>query len=231
MSLTTTELEELLRLALAALRGQASVAAPVTLPAGIAPTQFEPGAAGPTLAEWLVTYRSIINERGYKDQTIKNRAAALKHIEAVLGTRPLRAIKPHEIATQLKQFSPHTACRFLGELRDVYVEAIANGSAETSPAAHVKPPRAPGLRKRLTLETWQSMLTLSKTGPQRWVPAMLLLARLAEPARDPQPVGAHLHQRGHESGHCANTARPPTRRNDCDLPRRSRPDRRRLENS
>jgi integrase len=170
MSLSPAELEDLLRLALSALRGQ------VREPAAIALAQPESVQAGQTLAEWLVTYRQIIGERGYKVQTIKNRGAALKHIETILGARPLRAIKPHEIAVKLKLFTPHTAGRILGELRDVYVEAIANGAAETSPAAHVKPPRAPGLRKRLTLETWQAMLTLAKTGPQRWVVAMLLLA-------------------------------------------------------
>jgi len=173
MSLTPVELEELLRLALAALRGQASA------PSAAAPAIAQPepiAVLGATLAEWLVTYRQIIAERGYKDQTLKNRAASLKHIEELWGARPVSAIKPHEVAVKLKLFTPHTAGRILGELRDVYVEAIANGMAESSPAAHVKPPRAPGLRKRLKLETWQSMLTLARTGPQRWVPAMLLLA-------------------------------------------------------
>ena len=140
----------------------------------VQPAQPAPG--GETVAEWLVTYRGIISERGYKAQTMKNRAASLKHIQALWGERPLRAVKPHEIAKGLKLCTPHKAGRVLGELRDVYVEAISNGAAETSPAAHVKPPRAPGLRKRLTLETWQSMLALARTGPQRWVPAMLLLA-------------------------------------------------------
>lgn len=133
-------------------------------------------APGPLLSEWLVTYRKIIAERGYNPQTIKNRTTSLKHIEAVWGALPLSGIKPHEIASKLKLFTPHTACRVLGEMRDVYVEAIANGQAETSPAAHVKAPRAPGLRKRLTLDTWQSMHALAKTGPQRWVSAMMLLA-------------------------------------------------------
>jgi integrase len=169
MPLSASELEELLRLALTALRGQA--AAPAAVPAA-APALD----AGPTLAEWLVTYRAIIGRRGYHEQTIKNRSTCLKHIEAVWGERPLRAIKPHEIGAKLKLCTPHKAGRVLGELRDVYAEAIANGAAETSPAAHVKPPRAPGIRKRLTLDVWQSMLTLSKAGPQRWVPAMLLLA-------------------------------------------------------
>lgn len=128
------------------------------------------------MAEWLSTYRTIIGQRGYHEQTLKNRATSLKHIECVWGELPLQAIKPHEIATKHKLCTPHKAGRVLGELRDVYVEAIANGAAETSPAAHVKPPRAHGLRKRLTLEVWHSMLTLSKAGPQRWVYALLLLA-------------------------------------------------------
>lgn len=175
MSLTTTELEELLRLALSALRVQAAAPA-VTACAVIAPAQSEPAHVEQTLAAWLVTYRTIIGQRGYHEQTIKNRAASLKHIEEFWGARPLRAIKPHEISTALKQCTPHKAGRILGELRDVYVEAIANGAADTSPAAHVKAPRADGLRKRLTLEVWQSMLTLAKAGPQRWVAALLLLA-------------------------------------------------------
>ncbi len=170
MSLNTSELEELLRLALTALRGQAGAQPNV---AAALPSQ--PG-TGPTLADWLVTYRKVIAERGYNEQTLKNRAASLKHIEGAWGALGLRAIRPVDIATRLKRWTPHTAGRILGELRDVYVEAIAHGEAETSPAAHVKAPRAPGLRKRLTLETWQRVFALAQAGPQRWVPAMLLLA-------------------------------------------------------
>lgn len=131
---------------------------------------------GPTVAEWLVTYRSVIAERGYNRQTIKNRNTSINHIEKAWGAMQLRAVRPVDISTKLKQWSPHTAVRVLGELRDVYVEAIANGAAESSPAAHVKRPKAPGLRKRLTLETWKAMLAAAQAGPQRWVPALLLLA-------------------------------------------------------
>lgn len=130
---------------------------------------------GETLAAWLDTFRAIMNGRGYTAQTIKNRSTSLRFIELHLGARPLRAIKPHEVATLLKKCSPHKAGRVLMELRDVYVEAIANGAAETNPAAHVKKPASPGIRKRLTLETWQAMHELAKAGPQRWVPVMLLL--------------------------------------------------------
>lgn len=145
---------------------------PVAKPAANDP----PAVKGLTVAEWLTTYRSIIGQRGYNPQTIKNRTTSINHIEATWGAMQLRAIRPVDISTALKQWSPHTAVRVLGELRDVYVEAIANGAAESSPAAHVKRPKAPGLRKRLTLETWQAMLNLARHGRQRWVPAMLLLA-------------------------------------------------------
>jgi len=131
---------------------------------------------GPSVAEWLVTYRGIINERGYNPQTIKNRTTSINHIEAAWGRLKLRAVRPFDIISKLKQWSPHTAVRILGELKDVYVEAIANNAAESSPAAHVKRPKAKGLRKRLTSETWKAMLALAQTGRQRWVPAMLLLA-------------------------------------------------------
>lgn len=133
-------------------------------------------AAGPTLAEWLVTYRKAVAERGYKVQTVRNRTAALKHVESMWGAMPLRAIRPVDIASKLKLWTPHTARRVLGELRDVYTEAVNNGAAESNPAAHVKPPASPGLRKRLTLDTLQAMLDLSRASPQRWVHAMLLLA-------------------------------------------------------
>lgn len=131
---------------------------------------------GPTLAAWLPTYRTILGQRGYHAQTLKNRAGSLKHIAAVWGERPLRAIKPHEVAAKLRLFTPATAVRVLGEMRDLYSEAIANGVAESSPVRDVKPPKHPGLRKRLPLDVWRRMLTLAKVGPQRWVPAMLMLA-------------------------------------------------------
>lgn len=132
-------------------------------------------AAGKTVAEWRPTFRQIIRDRGYNRQTLRNRAAALKFIEQNLGLRALGAIKPHEITTLLKTCSPHKAVRVLGELRDVYTEAIANDEADANPAALVKPPRAPGIRKRLTIDIWQDMLLMASLGQQRWVIAMLLL--------------------------------------------------------
>lgn len=177
--MTNSELEELLSLALAALRVQAatgSAASAAAAPAAAAAAPVVPAAAPRTLNDWLVTHEQILGDRGYVSQTIKNHRANLKHVRALWGARPLAAIKPHEIVVALKPFTPSTASRVLGELRDVFAEAIANGEAESNPAAHVKPPKHPGLRERLTFDTWQAMRVLSKASPQRWVESMLLLA-------------------------------------------------------
>jgi len=37
-----------------------------------------PAAEGQTVAEWLTTYRSIIGQRGYNPQTVKNRTTSIE---------------------------------------------------------------------------------------------------------------------------------------------------------
>lgn len=172
MALTTDELEELLRLSLAALRA-AGVAAPVAQ--AVSTSQV-----GRLLSDWLPVYRGILGQRGYKAQTVRNRSAAIKHVERIWGSIPVAELKPHRIAADIRrEFLPDhssAACRVLGELRDCYVEAIANGWAENNPASHVKPPRHKVLRQRLKFETWQQMRELARTSPQRWLESLLLLA-------------------------------------------------------
>jgi integrase len=132
-----------------------------------------------TLADWLALHDKLLTERGYKAQTLKNRAANLAHVRRLWGHRPIAALKPHEVSTALRQFGADrssTARRVLAELRDAYTEAIANGWAETNPAAHIKPPAHKVKRARLKTCTWQAMRTLAQAGPQRWVESMLLLA-------------------------------------------------------
>ena len=132
-----------------------------------------------TLAEWLDVHERLLRERGYKQQTLKNRSANLSHVRRLWGQRQIIAIKPHEIATALKTFGAErssTAVRVLAELRDAYAEAIANGWAESNPAVHIKPPKHKVQRARLKFDTWQAMRTLAQAGPQRWVESMLLLA-------------------------------------------------------
>jgi integrase len=95
------------------------------------------------------------------------------------GQVPINELRPHAVASALKQFPRErssTAVRVLSELRDAYVEAIANGWAETSPAAHIKAPKHKVMRERLEFEVWAKMRALSAASPQPWVQSMLLLA-------------------------------------------------------
>jgi enterobacteria phage integrase len=167
--MTPADLAGMLELLAQGLRALPAAPPGMPTPTAVPPLQC-------TVADWLPTYEQILGERGYHTQTIKNRRANIRRLRDLWGARPIMAIKPHEIAVPLKRLSPSTASRVLAELRDMYVEAIANGEAESNPAAHVKPPKHPGLRERLTLDTWQAMRLLSKASPQRWVESLLLLA-------------------------------------------------------
>lgn len=132
-----------------------------------------------TLGEWLDVYETLLEQRDYDPQTVKNYRANLKHLRRIWGGMPIRSIKPHHVSSALKEFLPErssTARRVLSALRDVFVEAIANGWAETSPAAHVRQPPHKIKRKRLSFEVWQKMRVGAAAGRQKWVEPMLLLA-------------------------------------------------------
>jgi hypothetical protein len=82
-----------------------------------------------TLSEWLPLYQAILAERKYKAQTIKNRAAALRHVARLWGDCAIAALKPHAISAALQEFLPthsSTARRVLAELREVYAEAATS---------------------------------------------------------------------------------------------------------
>lgn len=172
--LTNQELHELLRLALAALRAGGQ---PVPASEGI--TAAAEAVPSRTLGTWLITHQRLLTERGYKDQTLRNRGAVLKHVARLWGDIDITDLKPHRISADLKQFLPERsalAVRVLAELRDAYTEAIANGWCENNPAAHVRRPRHKVLRQRLTLEVWLQMRELAKASLQRWLESLLLLA-------------------------------------------------------
>lgn len=109
------------------------VPAPAQAPQPVPPASLEDPAPAPvaepqvpvaepsadTVSSWLATYRTIIADRGYKEQTLKNRGACIKFIEQCLGSRPLRAIKPHEITTMLKRCSPQGGPRAIRVARCV----------------------------------------------------------------------------------------------------------------
>lgn len=132
-----------------------------------------------TLNEWIDVYETLLEQRNYDPQTVKNYKANLRHVRRLWGATVIRSLKPHHISTALKEFLPErssTARRVLSALRDAFVEAIANGWSETSPAAHVRPPPHKIKRKRLPFEVWCQMRAAAAVGRQKWVEPMLLLA-------------------------------------------------------
>lgn len=132
-----------------------------------------------TVSDWLEVYSEILLTRGYKAQTIKNRRGAIAHVRRLWGAVPVAELRPAAVATALRTFPKDksaTAVRVLGELRDVYVEAVAAGWAESNPARDIKPPKHRVMRERLEFGVWVQMRELARTSPQRWVESMLLLA-------------------------------------------------------
>lgn len=204
--------------------------APVVQPAPpvVAPPALVPAPPARTLADWLDVHDGVLLTRGYKAQTIKNRRSNLAHVRRLWGTVPVADLKPHAVASALRTFPKEkssTAVRVLAELRDAYVEAIANGWAETNPARDIKPPKHKVMRERLELEVWMQMRTLAQASPQRWVESLLLLAlaigqRRADLAkvRFDDVVDGHLRieqQKEAGKGYGARVEIPLTLRMDC----------------
>lgn len=128
-------------------------------------TQAEPPRCK-TIGEWLSVYERLGDDRGYKDQTVRNRKALIQKVKCIWGNKQLDQLKPHEISTNLQEFLPErssTAVRLLCMLKDVYAEAIHNGEVDINPALHVKSPKHSIKRGRLSLDTWKKMLELSKS--------------------------------------------------------------------
>ena len=139
-----------------------------------------PAAPRRTLAEWLDVHEQQIRAKGLKARTICNRTSNLRHVRRLWGDRPIAELRPHEISAALRaefvQAKAATGGRVLAELREAYNEAIANDWADRNPASHVKLPAHRVERKRLSLETWQAMLELSRASRQPWLECLLLLA-------------------------------------------------------
>lgn len=182
MTLSTADLEQLLSLALAALRANAAGSPAVAQAEAVAAAVLQPSqpaADQRTMGQWLTVHLQQLREKGYQAQTIKNRTSNIAHLRRLWGDRVITAIKPHDVATGLRTFTASEsskASRVLSELRDAFAEAIAAGWAETNPAMPIKRPVHKVMRARLKWEVWQAMRQLAQTGPQRWVESMLLLA-------------------------------------------------------
>ena len=138
-----------------------------------------PVAVQRTLNEWLVIYEGLLAQRGYDPQTIKNRRSNLVHVRRMWGDKPLREIKPRHISDALQPMLPErasTARRICDELRDIFLEAVANDWCDVNPVLNIRKPQGKVKRKRLSLEIWSGMRDLAQTHRQGWVLPMLLLS-------------------------------------------------------
>lgn len=132
-----------------------------------------------TMNEWLLIYEGLLQQRGYNPQTLKNRRSNLVHVRRLWGQQPLREIRPRHISDALQPMLPaqaSTARRICDELRDIFLEAVANDWCDTNPVLNMRKPQGKVKRKRLSLETWSGMRDLAQTHRQGWVLPMLLLA-------------------------------------------------------
>lgn len=132
------------------------------------------------IKQWLSIYGSTITSSNYKEQTIRNRKALLAHIESMWGECKLKKLKPQQIiqdiATKFLPEKASTAQRVIGELREMYSQAVINGYVNINPAMVLKLPKYRVAQKRLALNNYLQMLESAKTLPQTWVYPMLLLA-------------------------------------------------------
>jgi len=229
--MSPADLAGMLEMMAQALRMLPAGGLPVAEPVQAAPAHVpvaQPLAATRTLGDWLDVHDGILLTRGYKAQTIKNRRSNLAHVRRLWGSVPVAELRPHAVASALRTFPKErssTAGRVLAELRDAYIEAIANGWAESNPARDIKPPKHKVMRERLELDIWMQMRTLAQASPQRWVESMLLLGltigqRRADLAkvRFDDVVDGHLRieqQKEAGKGYGARVEIPLTLRMDC----------------
>lgn len=132
-----------------------------------------------TVAQWADTYRQIIAARPISDKTKANRRGALAHVLAGLGERTISAVRPHEVATMIRELAvahPQTAKRVLFEAADLFNEAMNYGWIDRNPASSVKAPTPRVQRKRLTLPQWLAIHAYAVENLPPWVPSLFTLA-------------------------------------------------------
>lgn len=133
-----------------------------------------------TFDEALAHYERVLATRAYKPKTLQQRTGELRHLRAAFAGRLLADIRPFEIASVVyglaDQGQAFTARHVLTAMRDICNEALMQGWMDANPALHVKRPRAPIQRKRLTLEQWLEVRAAGERNLPPWFGPMLTLA-------------------------------------------------------
>ncbi|MBH3361179.1 phage integrase Arm DNA-binding domain-containing protein [Pseudomonas guariconensis] len=156
--------------------------APPTLAARITP---EPSTPDRPFREWLGEYQLILDGRELSPATLRNVRMRLKRLEEAFGGRGIRSLTTMDIADYLSGFvkegKAQMARAMRSLLRDLFMEAVGRGWAESNPVEVTRPARVKIKRQRLTLEIWKAIYEEAK---QPWLKRAMELAILTGQRRE-----------------------------------------------
>ena len=160
----------------------ALLAVPPALAARIAP---EPTTPDHPFGAWLVEYRQLLTERELSASTMRNVLMRLNRLDAAFGEKRIRALTTMDIADYLSGFvkekKAQMARAMRSLLRDVFMEAMARGWADSNPVEVTRAARVTIKRQRLTLELWKAIYEEAK---QPWLKRAMELALITGQRRE-----------------------------------------------
>lgn len=134
---------------------------------------------------WLVEYRELYAARGLSASSQRNVGMRINRLDKVFGGIGIRDISTMDVAKYLKGLTKEgkapmaRAMRSL--LRDVFIEAMAEGWCNDNPVDKTKAATVTIKRSRLTLELWKAAYAEAK---QPWLKRAMELALLTGQRRD-----------------------------------------------
>lgn len=133
-----------------------------------------------TFDDLLATYEEVLQTRPYKPQTHAQYRCDLLHLRRAFSGQSLAGIEPHHIAalvqTLVQRGTPVAADKALSTVRDIFNEALVRGWVSTNPAIHIRPPKTPVRRQRMTLEQWHAIHAAGQECLPAWWSAAWTLA-------------------------------------------------------
>lgn len=135
--------------------------------------------SGRPFRDWCEQYRGIMAERDVAASTLRNVGMRINRLSEEFGNRDIRDISTREVAEYLggmaKEGKAQMSRAMRSLLRDMFVEAIAEGWVDSSPVEVTKAARVKVKRERLTLELWREIYAEAR---QPWLKRAMELALL-----------------------------------------------------
>lgn len=136
-------------------------------------------------SEWLVEYRELYTARGLSASSQRNVGMRINRLEKVFGGTGICDISTMDVAKYLKGLTKEgkapmaRAMRSL--LRDVFLEAMAEGWCNENPVDKTKAATVTIKRERLSLDLWKAAHAEAK---QPWLKRAMELALITGQRRD-----------------------------------------------